>query len=402
VKILIVGNGLAGTLAAKTLRELDPAAEIEILGEERFPYYPRPNLIEYLAGRLPYDRLFAFPDGWAERQSIQLRLGEKVVRILPADRKVETAAGAARSYDLLLLATGARAALPPIPGIDRRGVFVIRTLDDAHSLMEHLVRHKRVTILGGGLLGLEIARALRSREAEVDVIEFFDRLLPRQLDPDAAAILRSQIEAGGVTVRLGQVTKEIVGDPAVRGLRFESGDALAADTVVVAAGIRPEAGPAREAGLSVGRGLVIDDLMRTSAPGIFAAGDVVEHRGRIHGIIPAAFEQARAAALNMLGQDRPYGGTVASNTLKVAGLYVTSAGEIDAAGDQGYESLVRSDPAAGLYKKIVLQDGRLVGAIWMGTKKGASEIGRLVALRKNVEAVKKDLLADEFDFTEIA
>jgi nitrite reductase (NADH) large subunit len=402
VKILIVGNGLAGTLAAKTLRELDPAAEIEILGEERFPYYPRPNLIEYLAGRLPYDRLFAFPDGWAERQSIQLRLGEKVVRILPADRKVETAAGAARSYDLLLLATGARAALPPIPGIDRRGVFVIRTLDDAHSLMEHLVRHKRVTILGGGLLGLEIARALRSREAEVDVIEFFDRLLPRQLDPDAAAILRSQIEAGGVTVRLGQVTKEIVGDPAVRGLRFESGDALAADTVVVAAGIRPEAGPAREAGLSVGRGLVIDDLMRTSAPGIFAAGDVVEHRGRIHGIIPAAFEQARAAALNMLGQDRAYGGTVASNTLKVAGLYVTSAGEIDAAGDQGYESLVRSDPAAGLYKKIVLQDGRLVGAIWMGTKKGASEIGRLVALRKNVEAVKKDLLADEFDFTEIA
>jgi nitrite reductase (NADH) large subunit len=401
VKILIVGNGLAGTLAAKTLRELDPKAEIEILGEEQVPYYPRPNLIEYLAGRLPYEKLFAFPDGWAGRQGITLRLGEKVVRIHPADRTIETAAGAGASYDRLLLATGARAALPPIPGIDRRGVFVLRTLNDTHALLDHLGRHKRVAILGGGLLGLEIARALRGREAEVDVIEFFDRLLPRQLDGAAASVLKSQIEKSGIVVRLGQTTKEIVGDTAVRGLRFESGDTLAADAVVVAAGIAPETGPAREAGLSVGRGVIVDDRLRTSGPGIFAAGDVAEHKGKIHGIIPAAFEQARAAAHNMLGQDLAYAGTVASNTLKVAGLYVTSVGEIGAEGP-GVESLVRSASESGLYKKIVLQEGRLAGAIWMGTKKGASEIGRLVALRKDVAAVKKDLLEDDFDFTEIA
>jgi nitrite reductase (NADH) large subunit len=271
VKILIVGNGLAGTLAAKTLRELDPKAEIEILGEEQVPYYPRPNLIEYLAGRLPYEKLFAFPDGWAGRQGITLRLGEKVVRIHPADRTIETAAGAGASYDRLLLATGARAARPPIPGIDRRGVFVLRTLDDTHALLDHLGRHKRVAILGGGLLGLEIARALRGREAEVDVIEFFDRLLPRQLDAAAASVLKSQIEKSGIVVRLGQTTKEIVGDTAVRGLRFESGDTLAADAVVVAAGIAPETGPAREAGLSVGRGVIVDDRLRTSGPGIFAS-----------------------------------------------------------------------------------------------------------------------------------
>jgi len=186
----------------------------------------------------------------------------------------------------------------------------------------------------------------------------------------------------------------------VRGLRFESGSELAADAVIVAAGIKPEVGPASAAGLQVGRGIVVDDTMRTSCPEIYAAGDVAEHRGRIHGIIPAAFEQARIAASNMLGQERIYGGTVPSNTLKVAGLYVTSAGEFDPEGP-GYETLVRSRPESGLYKKIVLREGRLVGAIWMGTKKGASEISRLVALKKNVETLKEGLIEDGFDFAEI-
>ncbi len=400
MNVLIIGNGLAGTLAAKTLRELDPDAGIEILGEERHPYYPRPNLIDYLAGRLPGEKIFAFPEGWSERQRIGLHLGERVERIRPAEKLVETASGLSRSYDALLVATGARAALPPVPGMDKKGVFVLRTLDDANDLIEHLGTHKRVTVLGGGLLGLEIARAIRGREAEVDVVEFFDRLLPRQLDPAAAAILKAQIEMGGIAVRLGMITSEILGDGGVRGLRFESGAVLGADAVIVAAGIKPELGPAKEAGLQVGRGIVVDDRMRTTGPGIFAAGDVAEHRGKIYGIIPAAFEQARVAAYNMLGQDKLYGGTVPFNTLKVAGLYLTSVGEIDAQGE-GYESLVRSDPEAGLYKKVVLREGRLVGAIWMGTKRGASELSRLVALRRDVGALRGELLEDNFDFAEI-
>jgi NAD(P)H-nitrite reductase large subunit len=400
VNVLIIGNGMAGTLAAKTLRELDPNVGIEVLGEERHAYYPRPNLIEFLAGRMPLDRVFAFPAGWADRQAISLRLGEKVTRLRPADRMVETAGGATLSYDALLIATGARAALPPVPGIDRRGVFVLRTLDDAHELIAWLETRRRVAVLGGGLLGLEIARALRGRGAEVQVVEFFDRLLPRQLDPAAAAILRGQIEKAGIGVRLRTTATEILGDEAVRGLRLGTGETLEADAVVVAAGIKPETGLAAGAGLTAGRGIVVDDRLRTSAPGIFAAGDVAEHQGRIYGIIPAAFEQARAAAANMLGQDRPYVGTVPFNTLKVAGLYLTSAGEIDAEGP-GFESLVRSGPEAGLYKKIVLHEGRLAGAIWMGTKRGAAEISRLVAVKRDVTSIKKALLEDDFDFTEL-
>jgi len=399
VNAVIVGSGLAGTIAAKTLRELRPDIGIEVLGEERHPYYPRPNLIEYVAGRLARERIFAFPESWAERQAIAVRLGGAVVRIRPDQNLVETAAGDQVRYDALLLATGARAARPPIPGIERTGVFVLRTLDDADALLAHLGEHRRVAVLGGGLLGLEIARAIRSREAEVDVIEVFDRLLPRQLDAEAAAILRAQFERSGIGVRLGETTQEILGDGAVRGLRFGSGGTLGADAVIVAAGMAPETGLARAAGLKVGRGILVDDRMRASHPGVFAAGDAAEHAGRTYGIIPAAFEQARAAAHAMIGLDLPYGGTVPANTLKVAGLHLTSVGEVHAAGP-GFESVVRAEPEAGLYKKLVLFEGRLVGAIWMGTKKGALEIGRFVALKKDVERYKKDLVEDAFDFGE--
>ncbi len=401
MRILIVGNGMAGTLAAKTLRELDQGVAIDIFGEEKYAYYPRPNLIEFLAGRLPYERLFAFPENWNVRQRIGVHLGQKILRIRPDDRTIESAAGETFPYDALLLASGARASVPPIDGAGRTGVFVLRTLDDALAILDYLRSHVRVAVLGGGLLGLEIARAIRGRGAEVSVVEFFDRLLPRQLDPPAAAILRGQIENTGISVRLGAVSREILGGAEVRGIRFESGEEIEADLVVVAAGVKPELALAKDAGLSVDRGVVVDDRLRTSRPEIFAAGDVAEHRARVYGIIPASFEQARASAYNMLGLDMPYAGTVASNTLKVAGLYVTSAGEVSPEG-RGYEVVVRAVPDKGLYKKIVLKEGRLVGAIWMGTKKGAPEISRLVALKKDVRGRPDDLLEDNFDFAGIS
>jgi nitrite reductase (NADH) large subunit len=401
MKIVIVGNGLAGTMAAKSVRELDPEAGIEIFAEEKYAYYPRPNLIEFLAGRLPYEKLFAFPEIWSSRQRIGLHFGERVAKIRPDERTIETGSGGVFPYDTLLLANGARAAVPPLTGSGLKGVFVLRTLDDALAILDSLRTHTHVAVLGGGLLGLEIARAVRGRGAEVSVVEFFDRLLPRQLDPEAAGILKREIEKTGISVRVGAISREILGPAEVRGIRFESGDEMEADLVVIAAGVKPDLELAKDAGLSVERGVVVDDRLRTSRPEIFAAGDVAEHRGRVYGIIPASFEQARAAAHNMLGMDMPYAGTVPTNTLKVAGLFVTSAGEVNPEA-RGYEVIVRSVPEQGLYKKIVLKEGRLVGAIWMGTKKGATEIGRFVALKKDVESRKGEILEDTFDFSEIS
>lgn len=398
MRAVIAGNGLAGTIAAKTLRELDGAVEIEVFAEETHPYYPRPNLIEFLAGRMPYDRLFAFPEGWAERQRIAVRSGVAVTALHLREKTVETSAGATVPYDRLLLACGSLPAIPAIEGTGRRGVFVLRTIEDAQALLDHARAHPRIAVLGGGLLGLEIARALRRNGFEVSVVEVFAYLLPRQLDARAAGMLRDQIEKTGVRVRVGCETREITGDAEARGLAFRDGTGLDAETVVLAAGIRPRTELAAAAGLAVETGVVVNDVLQTGDPHVFAAGDIAQHRGRVYGIIPAAFEQARTAAVNMLRPEKPYEGTVPSNTLKVMGLNVMSAG-LFAPGDGCCEELVDERPEEGIYKKLVFEGDALVGAIWLGTKRGAVDISRLVSTHARVGEGKRALLRDDFDFT---
>jgi len=398
MKAIVIGNGLAGTMAAKTLRELDPQVEVVVFAEEKYPYYPRPNLIEYIAGKLPYERIFAFSEEWHVRQKIDIRLGNPVRKIHAKSREVELDGNRRESYDVLLIANGSCSFVPPIKGADKPGVFALRTLEDAKAIIDHVQNHRRVVIIGGGLLGLEIARAIRSLGAEVEVVEFFDRLLPRQLDAQGAALLRSQIEALGIRVRLGFTTEEILGSKEVQGIRLKGGADLSADMAVIAAGVRPNLSLPQDAGLATDRGLVVDDRLRTSHPQVFAAGDSIQHRGKVYGIIPASFDQARAVAYNMLGQEKKYEGTIPANTLKVVGLYVTSLGLANPEG-QGYEEIRKIRKEEGIYKKVVLQNGALVGAIWMGTKRGVSEIARAVTAKTKVNQWINVLLDDSFDFS---
>lgn len=398
MKALIIGGGLAGTMAAKTLRELDGEVVIKVLSEEKFNYYPRPNLVEFLAGRLPYEKLFAFADGWAGRQRIEIVTGASATGIAVDKKKVVLKDGGEEPYDTLLLATGARASVPDIPGRDQKGVFVLRTLDDARSIIDGLPSSGRVVVLGGGLLGLEIARAVGARGTPVTVVEYFDRLLPRQLDERGSSILLAQIKAGGVEVKLGARTERFVGDGTVKGLRFADGSGLEAGMVIAAAGVVPETGLAAAAGAAVKKGILVDDRLRTNVPDILAAGDCAEHRGRIYGIIPASFEQGRTAAYNMLKMDKPYFGTVPSATLKAAGLAVTSVGEFDAQGPE-YETVFNASADRGIYRKVVLKGGRLAGAIWMGDRKGSAEVARLVMLNSDVGQWKNEMVRDGFDFS---
>jgi nitrite reductase (NADH) large subunit len=401
MKAIILGNGVAGTMTARTLRELDSSAEIMIISQERYPYYPRPNLIDFLAGDLPLERIFAFPADWAAKQRIEIQLGKEVTGLNPARMAVEVDRKEWVQGDKIVLATGASPLLPGIPGIDRKGVFSLRTLDDALSLLEFLARGPEVVILGGGLLGLEIGRAILNRGLkQVTVVEYFNRLLPRQLDEIGARLLQSQLEKMGLRFLLGKEAVEISGQETVSQVKFKDGSSLSAGAVVIASGIKPRLELASTAGLAVNRGVLVDDYLQTSQPGIYAAGDVSEHRGRIYGLIPAAFDQARVVAYNLAGQIRKYEGTVPANTLKVAGIFLTSAGQILPEGE-GFEVLTRLDEEHGLYKKLVLKDGQLVGAIWLGSKKGSVEITRLVQARKNPGPYKSDLLADDFDFSRL-
>ncbi|MCX6566271.1 MAG: FAD-dependent oxidoreductase [Candidatus Aminicenantes bacterium] len=397
MNVVIVGNGLAGTVAAKSIRELDERASIVIFAAERRLYYPRPNLIEFLAGRLPEGKIYAFPASWSEKNRIDLRLGTPVRRIRPAEKTVEAADGTIVPYDRLLLADGASSSVPPVAGTGKAGVFTVRTLDDAHALLDYFQTHPRVVVLGGGLLGLEIGRALRTRGAEVTVAEIFPSLLPRQLDPPGGDILKSRIEETGIRVLLGVAAEEITGDAEARGIRFKDGSRLEADLIVIAAGVKPNTALAREAGLAVDRGVVVDDRMAATAEGIFAAGDGTQHRGRLYGIIPASFAQSRVAAENICGRVKLYEGTIPSNQLKVSDLAFLSAGIIRPE-EPGFEEIRLSRPESGIYKKIVLKNGVLAGAIWMGTKTGAAEIGAAVAAGRNVAAWKSEILEDGFDY----
>jgi nitrite reductase (NADH) large subunit len=398
MRAVVVGNGLAGTIAAKTIRELDAGSEIIVFAEEKHPYYPRPNLVEFLAGRLPFEKLFAFPADWAERMKIDMRLGVSLKAVHPGGPAVETDGGEIVPCDALLLANGARAAIPPIKGADGPDVYVLRTLDDALEIQKRLEDGGRVAVIGGGLLGLEIARALGESGTSVRVIEFFERLLPRQLDDRGSRILSERIAKMGIDVHLGAVTEEIRADATGLRLRLKDGREYASDIVIAASGVCPRIEPAAAAGLKTRKGVVVDDTLMTGAPGVYAAGDVAEHSGRSYGIIPAAFEQARVAAHNMLGSEKKYEGTVPFTTLKVVGLAVTSVGDVEPESDRD-EVLFREQPEEGIYKKILIRDGVVAGAVWMGTRKGAAEIAKLAARKASVKKWKNELLDDAFDFS---
>lgn len=398
MRTIVVGNGLAGIIFSKTLRELDPAVEIDVFAKEKYLYYPRPNLIEFLAGNIPVEKVFAFSEQWYKDQRINIHLDRPVQKIFPGSQEIEIEEGKKEKYDRLLLANGSYPFVPPFKGAGKRGVFTLRTLDDAVGILESLKNNKKVVVVGGGLLGLEIARAIKTRGADVEIVEFSPQLLPRQLDTQSASILKSQLEKMGIRIQLGLATEEFVGENEIEGLKFKGEEVLQAELAIVAAGVRSNVKMAQEAGLETDRGLIVNDYMQTSNPKIFAAGDNVQHKGVVYGIIPASFEQARTAAHNILDLSEKYEGTVFSNTLKVVGVDVTSIGMVNP--EEGIcEEFRKEMKDEGVYKKIVLQDGLAVGAIWMGTRKGVNEICRLVTQKVSVEKWKDSLLEDDFDFS---
>jgi len=400
MRVVVLGNGIAATMFAKSLRERDNDAEIDIYAKEKYHYYPRPNLIDFLADRIPFDRIFAFPEEWYGNKNLNVHLKSPVVAIHPDSQEVELEDEKKEKYDRLFLANGSKSFVPPFKGTDKQGVFTLWTLDDAYQILGYLADHPNVVVIGGGLLGLEIARALRNRGAAVKVVEFFDRLLPRQLDSQGASILQEQIELMDIEVRVGTATEEICGETEVTGLRFKGGEEMKAEMTIVAAGARPSLDLAQSAGLATDRGVVVNDYLQTSDPAIFAAGDVVQHRGRVYGIIPATFEMARIAAANVLDQQKQYGGTIPSNSLKVVGINLTSIGLVNPE-EAGYQELRKEIREEGIYKKLVIKDGLIVGAIWMGTKEGVGEIGHLISAKKDVTKWIDSILDDEFDFSMI-
>jgi nitrite reductase (NADH) large subunit len=403
MKVVIVGNNVAGTNLAKSLRDLSQDIDIQMFTDESRPYYPRPRLIEYVAGELKEENMFFYPLDWYQKNGIDLRTDSRVDKIDRSGKKVSVK-GTWHDYDVLVLANGSSAFVPPLKGLPKERIFSLRTIDDADKIKEAAAASKNAVIIGGGLLGLEAARALAKGfpGLKITILEYAEHLLMRQLDHEGAQILQKWIEKLGTVVQTRSETDEILGGASVSGVRLKDGRTIECDMVIISAGARSNLALAKDAGLEVNRGVVVDPSLRTSDENIYAIGDVAEFGGRTWGIIPPALEQARIAAKKILGQETAdYKGTVPSNTLKVMGIDLTSVGTVRSEHEppeSKFEEIRASTPDGSVYRKFVVQDGKMVGAILLGTKKDVNKVTKLVKEGASVESFKDRLSDPEFSF----
>ncbi|MHC5079418.1 MAG: NAD(P)/FAD-dependent oxidoreductase [Planctomycetota bacterium] len=362
-EIVIIGAGPAGVAAASASRQQDPDSRIRLVSAETLPFYSRIRLPEYMDGRIERGKLVIRDEGWFRERDIDLRLGSRVEILDGKGGRVRLTDGSDLPYDACLIATGAEASVPPFPGRDLPGVVAIRSVEDTEALRARVSEAAHVVAIGGGVLGLEMANAIRSLGAGVAVVEIFPWLLPRQLDREGGAVLQRLLEARGLTFHLDAKVEAIEGEGSVSAVTLQGGQRLPASAVLVSAGIAPATDLAKAAGIEVNRGIVVDERMATSVPGVFAAGDCAEVGGRVYGIWPAAEAQGKVAGTNMAGGAATYSGTVLSHTLKVTGIEVFSTGEIDPDGKHPSEVT----QGEGTYRKLVRDGGgNLIGAVLIG------------------------------------
>ncbi|MDB5459892.1 MAG: nitrite reductase large subunit [Caulobacteraceae bacterium] len=366
-RLVVVGNGMAGCRAVEEVLKRDPDRyAVTIFGAEPRVNYNRIMLSPVLAGEKAFADIVINDEAWYRDNGIVLHAGRAVTGV-DAGRKVVTAEGGLEvPYDVLLLANGSDPVRLPLPGADLKGVVTFRDLDDVDAMLAAAERPgATAVVIGGGLLGLEAAYGLAKRGMDVTVVHLMDVLMERQLDESASYLLTEALAARGVQTVLGAQSEAILGeDGRVSGLQLKDGRVLPCDILVMAVGIRPNAALAKASGLAVNRGVVVDDQMRTSDPAVFAVGECAEHRGVAYGLVAPIWEMCRALAQTLTDGEGAYGGSVLSTRLKVSGVDVFSAGRF--AGGEGCEDIVFRDAGRGVYKRLVLENGRMAGAVLFG------------------------------------
>jgi nitrite reductase (NADH) large subunit len=363
--LVIVGNGMA---AARLVDELTKAAQgryaIAVIGDEPRLAYNRVLLSSVLAGETASHDIELRPASWWRDRGVTLKYGCIATEIDVGRRELKIANEESIGFSRLVLATGSVPLRLDVPGAELAGVHTFRDSRDVDLLLTLAAGKKRVVVVGGGLLGLEAAYGLAKAGASVTLLHLMDRLMERQLDAPAAELLKSLVERKGIKILLNANTARIHGETYVEGVELVDGRRIDADAVIFAAGIRPNIALAKDAGIPAGRGIVVDDCLQTAAPDIFALGECAEHRGICYGLVEPAYEQARVLAQHLAGRAASYSGSVVATNLKVSGVSVFSAG--DFTGAAGSEAIVLNDARGGTYKKLVISDGRLTGAVLVG------------------------------------
>ena len=391
-KLVVVGNGMAGCRAVEEILEREAERfEIVIFGAEPRVNYNRIMLSPVLAGEKTFDEIVINSAEWYDENEITLVSGDPVCTIDREKKIVVAESGRTEQYDKLLIATGSDPFIIPVPGHEFTGVVTFRDLDDVERMLTAAENGGDAVVIGGGLLGLEAAHGLTLRGMNVTVIHLMPTLMERQLDEAAGYLLRQELENRGQTILTSANTKNILGvDGQVVAVELEDGTRIKADIVVMAVGIRPATSLAKSAGLDCERGILVDDHMVTSDPDIQAVGECVEHRGLCYGLVAPLWEMCRSVADYVTDQPSGYQGSVTSTKLKVSGIDLFSAG--DFSGGEDCEDIVMRDAARGVYKRVVLQDDRIIGAVLYGDTADGNWYFDLLRNEQDVSDIREALI----------
>jgi nitrite reductase (NADH) large subunit len=405
MRLVMVGNGMAGVRTLEELLKIAPDLYgITVFGAEPHPNYNRILLSPVLAGEQTLDEIVLNPRSWYEEHGIRLHLGKKVIDVDRRRRIVVAADGTEEGYDRLLLATGSNPFILPVPGKDLPGVITYRDIADTNAMIDAATKYRHAVVIGGGLLGLEAANGLMLRGMDVTVVHLMPWLMERQLDDTAGRLLQRSLEKRGLKFLIGAQTQALIGgadaqDGArVRAVQFKDGTQIPADLVVMAAGIRPNTDLAERIGLHCNRGIVVSDTLQTvTDPRIYSVGECAAHRGIAYGLVAPLFEQGKVCATHLaeFGIGR-YSGSQVSTKLKVTGIDLFSAGNFTGGPqEQGFEEIVLSDPYGGVYKKLVIQDDRLVGACLYGDTVDGSWYFKLLREGRTIQDIRDKLMFGE-------
>lgn len=390
--LVVIGNGMAGMRTIEELLSIAPDNyNVTVLGAEPYGNYNRILLSPLLAGEKQIKEIMINGIEWYEQNNITLYTGDAIERIDRIRRMVHSKSGREFPYDRLLLATGSRPFILPVPGVDLPGVLTFRDIHDVEMMLQAAKNYKKATVIGGGLLGLEAANGLHKQGMDVTVVHLLDTLMERQLDGTAGKLLQRSLEQRGLRFRMGAQTETILGKDRVTGVKFTDGSEIRADLVVMAVGIQPNIGLARNCGLHCERGVIVNDTLQTFDPRIYAVGECIQHRNATFGLVAPLWEQARVCATHLaqVGTGR-YAGTETSTMLKVSGIDLFSAGDI--IGDEHSEDIVFQDPRRGIYKRIVLKDNLIKGAVLYGDATDGGWYFRLMRERTDVSGFRDRLV----------
>ncbi len=392
--LVVVGNGMAGMACVDQILAQNPDFRITVFSEEPFYNYNRILLSSVLAGEKSVEDIYINSEEWYKKNNITLLLGTKIVDVDAKNKRVETDRGAAFDYDLLLLATGSNAFVPPMEGLGKEGIFTFRNMADTENILEYCKKSRKAIVIGGGLLGLEAARGIQNQGVAVTIVHLMDRLMDVQLDAVGGQFLKREIEKMGIEVLLNKNSSKVLGETKVEGILFKDGQIAPADMVVIACGIRPNVELAKKAGLKVNRGIVVNDWMETSDPSVFAVGECAEHREKVYGLVAPLYEQGKVLAATITGnKGLVYEGSTLATKLKVMGIELFSAGDYRD-GEPEKEVISFQDHAFGVYKKLVLHQQRVVGTILIGDTSDANRFLEMMRKKENVSERRQRLLFD--------